>query len=128
MQEYRVYKHPAGELVAIKKGWSWPAFFLGCFWALYKKMWGIGFGVLIAAILLYGAVGTSPNGDLILNVLNFVIAIIFGVQGNGWVELTLKQRGFDYLTFVNASTPEGAIAMYLKEQSNTIDSREPFIS
>ena len=128
MQEYRVYKHPVGEIVAIKKGWSWPAFFLGCFWALYKKMWGIGFGVLIASILLYGTVGISSNGGLILNILNFIIAIIFGVQGNGWVELALKRRGFDYLTFVSASTPEGAIAMYLKEQSNTIDSREPFIS
>jgi len=48
-------------------------------------------------------------------VLNFVIAIVFGINGNKWREKNLQSRGYDYQDVVNASTPEGAIASWMKE-------------
>ncbi|WP_084286517.1 DUF2628 domain-containing protein [Halomonas halodenitrificans] len=38
--------------MAIKKGWSWPGFFFGPLWAMVKKMWGLGSGLLVAVIVL----------------------------------------------------------------------------
>ena len=132
MKRYTIYKHPIGQIEAVKQGWSWPALFLGFIWALYKKMWSIGLSILIISVLLYATVGMSSKGEIILNILSFVLGIFFGMQGNSWYESSLKSRGYDFLKTVNASTKEGAIGVYLKESSNTESKTqtktEPFFS
>lgn len=128
MNRYTIYQHPIGQIEAVKQGWSWPAFFLGFIWAMYKKMWGLGACLLIATILLYATVGTSSNGAIILDILSLVVGIFFGMQGNNWYESSLKTRGYDYLKTVNASTKEGAIGVHLRDPSNTDSKVEPFFS
>ncbi|GAK50611.1 hypothetical protein U14_01844 [Candidatus Moduliflexus flocculans] len=117
MKEYKIFQHPQGTIEAVKQGWSWPAFFFGCIWALVKKMTGLGIGVLAAFIVL-GAISASAGGDAeqaidgLTSLGGFVLAIVFGVNGNAWREKNLTARGFAYKTTVQAATPEGATALY----------------
>lgn len=127
MNKYKVYKHPVGDMEAVKQGWSWPAFFLSPFWAMYKKMWGLGFGVLILTGFIYAALGKSASIFSFADVVSIVISFFFGINGNDWRIANLESRGFDYMETVYASSPDGAIAVHLKNEANPDVKREPFL-
>lgn len=117
MKQYKVFKHPAGSHEAVKQGWSWPAFFFSFIWAMVKKMWGLGVGVLIGTFVLgffVGAAGMGEGGDALINILAIILNVIFGLKGNAWREKNLASRGFELADTVTAANPEGAIALYLK--------------
>lgn len=118
MKQYKIYSNPQGSYVAVKQGWSWPAFFFSWIWAMVKKMWGIGVGVLIAFFVVGFIMGVSGEGGAdLLNLAAIVMNIIFGINGNKWRENNLPTRGYEYKETVSAANPEGAIALYLKENS-----------
>lgn len=48
----------------IFRGWSWPCFFFGAFWYLYKRMWGMGLLWIVLAAVSYS--GLHWLGILIL--------------------------------------------------------------
>lgn len=127
MNKYKIYKHPIGTIEAVKQGWSWPAFFFASFWAIYKKLWGLGFGVLILSLFIYVALGTSASFFSFADLISLVICFIFGVNGNDWRIANLESRGFDYLETVSASSPDGSIAVHLKNETDPNAKREPFL-
>jgi hypothetical protein len=47
-KQFKVYTNPQGDYEAAEPGWSRNACGFGPFWALSKKMWTLGVGVLIA--------------------------------------------------------------------------------
>lgn len=56
--------------------WNWAAFFFNSWWFLYRKMYGIGFGIIIADIVI----GTfMPYLSLIFSI---AMAVISGLYGN----------------------------------------------
>lgn len=117
MKQYKVYKHPSVATEAVKQGWSWPGFFFSFIWAMVKKMWGLGVGVLIGFFVLgfiNGAAGGGSSGDALINVVAIIANIIFGINGNSWREKNLASRGFEQVDTVTAANPEGAVALYLK--------------
>lgn len=117
MKQFKVFKHPAGSHEAVKQGWSWPAFFFSFIWAMVKKMWGLGVGVLIGTFVLgffVGAAGMGDGGDVLINIFAIIVNVIFGLKGNSWREKNLASRGFERVDTVTAANPEGAIALYLK--------------
>lgn len=127
MNRYRVYKHPIGTIEAVKQGWSWPAFFLNSFWAIYKKMWVWGFGALIIGILSYALFGSSVSVVSFADVISLITGFIFGTSGNDWLCQNLESRGFDYMETVLASTPDAAIGIHLRNEANPNVNREPFL-
>ena len=117
MNQYKIFKHPSGVCEAVKQGWSWPAFFFGVVWAMVKKMWALGLGVLLAFVLLgivSGVAAGASGSDALFNVVNLIAAIVFGMNGNQWREKNLVARGFEHMDTVTAGNPEGATALYFK--------------
>ncbi len=117
MKQYKIYKHPSGLTEAVKQGWSWPGFFFSLIWAMIKKMWAIGVGLLVGFLFLgflIGAAGGGTGGDAIINLAALIVNIIFGVNGNSWREKNLSSRGFEEVNRVTATNPESAIALHLK--------------
>ena len=127
MHQYNVYKHPLGKFEAIKQGWSWPAFFLGFLWAMYRKMWWLGYGVFAGFIVLT-FITYSPNngpfGSPLYNIISFASMFVYGALGNQWLQSSLTSRGFDLVDTIHADTPDGAIANYLKHGTSATDDQE----
>lgn len=120
MKVYNIYENPTNILEAVKQGWSWPGFFFNWLWSFVKKMYGFGFaligtffalGLLSGLLEISGEVGLS----LIVNLLAFGVSIYVGSNGNVKRQENLVSRGYELKTTVTASNPEGAIAMYMKE-------------
>ena len=116
MKQYKIFESPAEGIQAVKQGWSWPGFFFGWIWALVKRMWGLGLGVLGAFFLLalFVAGSESPSTSILYNLAGLALAVLFGLSGNDWREKNLKSRGFDYRDTLSAANPQGAVALYLK--------------
>jgi hypothetical protein len=117
MKQFKVFKHPAGEVQAVKQGWCWPAFFFSLIWAMVAKMWELGVGYLVFSIILGIVVAASDGGDggeTLINIVSLAINIIFGVNGNAWREKNLLSRGFELRDTVTAANKDGAIALFLK--------------
>jgi hypothetical protein len=115
MRQYSVYRHPNGQMEAVKQGWSWPACLFMVLWALSKKLWLVA---LIWCVILFGAsillsVTLGEEGAEFSNVLSLAACGIFGVNGNAWRENNLRSRGFDCVDTVTANNPEGAVALFL---------------
>ncbi|MBE3102285.1 MAG: DUF2628 domain-containing protein [Firmicutes bacterium] len=123
MKQYKVFKNPSGSIEAVKQGWSWPAFFFSFIWAMVKKMWRIGVGVLIGCLvvgfiigLIFSDAGSAKAGDLLINIFAIILNIIFGVNGNSWREKNLLSRGFEQVGTVTAANPESAVALHEKDR------------
>src|ERR1700712_4820393 len=57
MSTYRLYKSPEGDIVRVKMGFSWQAFFVGSLSAIVKRTW-----LLAAVAFLYYMGETLYNG------------------------------------------------------------------
>ena len=120
MKQYNIYANPQGNYEAVKKGWSWPAFFFIFLWAMVKKMWGIGVGVLIALIVVIWISSYIENvsvGESLCFNASLIAGIILAIKGNKWRGSRLLKRGYEYNEIVTAATNEGAISLYIKEKS-----------
>jgi hypothetical protein len=122
-----LYVNPQGTSEAVKQGWSWPGFFFNIIWALIKKMWVLG-GVLLFVSIAIGVVeGTieassgkeAASGlNVLTSILNIVVSVVFGVNGNKWREKNLLSRGYEYQDTVEAQNPEAAIASWFKNSKS----------
>ncbi len=116
---YDVYHHPEQGYEAVKRGFSWPAFFFGMFWALAKKL------ILVSALLALAILGRRMlinelglQGALMfyvvetLHILTLVaLFLVPGYFGNAWRRWTLSRRGYQYAGRFEAETPDGALAV-----------------
>ena len=108
MKQFKIYANPQRSYEAVKQGWSWPAFCFGFIWALVKKMWALGFGVL-GVFLFLGFIGGEAGGGLeqainvITSIGGLILGIVLGVNGNKWRETNLISRGFNSKDTITAS-------------------------
>jgi fatty acid desaturase len=100
MSIYRLYKSPQGEIVRVKMGFSWQAFFVGSLKAIVRRTWllavvGLAF-YLIFAFYNGAPTATSRTAALLLLLLGFygVYMLFCGVNGNRWLDDSLRRRGF----------------------------------
>ena len=105
--------NPHGNYKAVKDGWSWTAFFFTGIWALVNQIWVLG---IVATIMEIGTALSIPGVGLGINLF---WSIIFGIKGNKMLAIQLLKRGYDDIAVVKSSTPEGAIAAYLKQTKTT---------
>ena len=100
MSTYRLYKSPQGEIVRVKMGFSWQAFFVGSLKAIVRRTWLLAaIGVLIYLIhAYYGGAPTTTSriAALLLLLLGFfaVYMLFCGINGNRWLGDSLRRRGF----------------------------------
>ena len=92
MSTYRLYKSPQGDIVRVKMGFSWQAFFVGSLKAIVRRTWllaAIGLLVYLLTAFYNGApTATSRTAALLLVLLGFygVYMLFCGVNGNRWLE------------------------------------------
>jgi hypothetical protein len=119
MKEFKVYRHATQDVVVIKKGFSWPAFFFGPIWMLVNEFWWL-------ASLWFGLYAVSPFIEEIafqppvsvIQILAFLLffLIMFGLwfvpgfKGNEWREKFFSKRGYELQDLVEAETSSAAVS------------------
>lgn len=127
LRKYKIFRHPNGQLEAVKQGWSWPAFFFSGVWLLVKKIWSLGlivcFFYLILTVMEAGFAGPEEGAGMAIQFLGIlvqlVIGVILGMSGQTLREKNLLSRGFELTKTVAASNPERALSRYLKAHQQT---------
>lgn len=115
MKDFAIYENPQGSQQAVKRGWSWPAFFFSWIWALTKKLWlKAGIMFLATFILGFSSEPLAAIHELVFLFVSVGVYGFFGAKGNAWVEANLQSRGYDCKMLVEALNPEGALATYAK--------------
>lgn len=119
MKTFTVYQHPSHGFEAVKKGFSWPAFFFGVIWILVKRLWWLAalwVGLYVALGLVDDVVDTSEEtGEqmivyLLIGIGYLALWVVPGFMGNRWKEANLTKRGFRLLGTVDAETVDAAVA------------------
>ncbi len=118
MKQYNIYENHEGLKEAVKQGWSWPGFFFSWIWCFTKKINGYGAGILVAAIFLNIITASSEEMSIFVLIIGLGISSWMGYSGNKLRGENLVRRGFMNNSTVTAATPEGAIAIYVKEKKN----------
>ena len=117
LKTYSGYIHPTEGSEVVKRGFSWPGFFFGFIWAFVKKLWVLGAVILpfdVVFILseeLGGEVVTAVAG-----LLEFVISLIVGVNGNAWRQRNLERSGYKLVAVGRAKDHKKALAAFEDEQ------------
>lgn len=74
--EYYIPKFKEIQELYKSTSWNWAAFFFNSWWFLYRKMYTIGFGIIIGEMIL-GAI--IPSLSLLINIC---VAVVSGLYGN----------------------------------------------
>lgn len=113
MKQFSIFQHPTHGYEAVKNGWSWPAFLFTWIWAFVKRLFLIGWLVL----LLVMALSSIPAPEVWL-VGNLIISIAMGAKGNELQVKRLRASGYEEVATVAATTPDAAVAAHLASQGD----------
>jgi uncharacterized membrane protein YgcG len=116
MASFRILTHPEHGTRAVKIGWSWPAFFFGLFWALYKRMWLLAASLFGFIVLSSVFIPATMEGQLISNVLFLGLNLTISMKGNQWYASLLETQGFTQQAQVEARNPGDALAVHANSQ------------
>lgn len=99
---------------AVKEGFSWPAFILSVFWALWHRLW-LAALIFFAANLALGVVLALTEADaLSAAAASLGLAALIGWAANDLRRASLSARGFAERAPVIAPTGETAILRYFE--------------
>lgn len=100
MASHLIFKSPSGDIVKVKTGFSWQAFFVGSLRSMIKRTWVLLGLVALGVYLLWWIDGTptasSRNVALLIafGVVCLCYMLFCGFQGNRWRVDSLLRRGF----------------------------------
>ncbi len=104
---------PDRDIVLIKEGFSWPAFFLSFVWALWHRMWlAAGLIVLAHAGISFGIYLVRPD-PLSQAVLSLGLAAIIGYLAADFRQTKLARQGFSLAGVVSGDDSDQAYRRFL---------------
>ncbi len=101
------------DLVLIKEGFCWPAFFLGPLWALWHRLWLAALVLLVADVALSGAALLLRLDGLSQGMVSVGFAAIVGFVANDLRRRALERRRFTFAAVVSAGGLEDAERRFL---------------
>ncbi|MBW2712438.1 MAG: DUF2628 domain-containing protein [Deltaproteobacteria bacterium] len=118
MAIYTIYKHDeAGLVQPVKLGFSWPAFFFGIAWAVFKQLWLVASLMMLGSITFTSISGmiaspeTPPDPNIFI-LWALSVSALFGAYGNDWVRKDLERQGYQVMCEVEANTPQDALERF----------------
>lgn len=140
MPSFKVYKHIAHGIQAVKQGWSWPAFLFDWIWACSNRLWQFSFGILFLILVIHfviasnipdecrygliffsrsfnygeGCTAIYVRAAFVEGILLLALKLGVGMIGNSEKQFILARRGFKLLGEVSANSADHAIAMVSK--------------
>ena len=101
------------DLVLIKEGFCWPAFFLGPLWALWHRLWLAALVLLVAALALGWAGMLLRLDGLSQGAVSVGFAAIVGFVANDLRRRRLARRHFTHAAVISGAGREAAEGRFL---------------
>ncbi len=101
------------DVMVIKEGFSWPAFFIPFIWALWRHMW---LAAIIYLLLLFATClfiyffSPDPISQV---VLTLGVAVIYGYVANDLQQSKLFKEGFALCAILKAADSDQAYSQFL---------------
>lgn len=113
LREFEIFTRPSLPTVAVKRGFSWPGFFLTWLWAFSRGLWVHGaiiLGVVVVVSLLdFVMLAGTP---VLIGLPGLIMAIVIGIRGNSWRVSKLEKDGYEFVGLVEARSPTAAATAY----------------
>ena len=104
---------PDRDLLVVKEGFSWPAFFLSFPWALWHRLW-VPAAVIFLAGAAIGLLGAKLHLDPLSQwALSLGLAAIVGYLGNDLRRRRLDRQGFALADVSSGDDADAALRRYL---------------
>jgi hypothetical protein len=116
MKSYKIFKHPSGDVTAIKEDWSWTAFLFGWIWALCHGVWPLALGVLALGMLVahaakaIGGAGEATLGAMVL--FGLLNSLVLGSIGNSLRARWQIRKGYVCAGTVEAGNAAAALQIH----------------
>lgn len=104
----------APDAQAVKEGFSWPAFVLSVFWALWHRLWLAALLFFAANLALGGVLALVGADALSSSVASLGVAALIGWAANDLRRAKLTRLGYAMRAPVIAPTGETAIRRYFE--------------
>lgn len=111
-KEFQIHSRGDIEFLAIKAGFSWPAFLCSWVWCLFKRL-PAEFAVFFTlfALMVLGRF-YWPEGTVFYWVAGVVMALVAGNKAAAWLARKAERSGYVFRGMVLAETPASAIAVF----------------
>lgn len=100
--------NPDRDIVVVKEGFCWPAFFFSVVWALWCRLWLVAVGLFVAEAVTGGIMAWLGANAVSRAIVSIGLALIIGVIGNDLRRWTLERRGFIESDIVAAADRDAA--------------------
>ena len=112
----------AEDLILVKNGFSYPAFFFTPLWIIHHKMWKELFALTFIFLIFYFLnQKTLLTGSDIFSIY-FSLALMIGVNANYWYSELLSGDGYQFMGCIFGKSNEAAkvkfIDNYLQDERN----------
>ncbi|MEE2760090.1 MAG: DUF2628 domain-containing protein [Pseudomonadota bacterium] len=104
----------AEDAEAVKEGFSWPAFVLSGFWALWHCLWLAALTYFSANVILGVLLVMAGADALASSIATLALAAIVGWTANDFRRAKLQARGYTEQAPVIAGTGNVAISRYFE--------------
>lgn len=101
------------DMVLVKEGFCWPAFFFTFVWALWHRLWLLAVLLLAGHLVLDAAVYAFGADPVSATALDIGYQVVVGILANDLRRRALERRGFAEAAVVSGPNRERALAAYL---------------
>lgn len=112
------------DIILLKDGFCWMAFFFSIFWFLYHKMWKESFVLFSANI----AIAILSSNGVITGEAKFFLEIIFAIfiaiNANYWLLESLKTRGYEFSGLIFGSNAVSAKIRFMKDLESDLENMD----
>lgn len=116
--KFSIYRSNSKSYVAIKVGWSHPAFFFGLIWCAYKRLYTPAIIIFSVSLFINIIFINHDQFSIISYVMNLCVAGFLGSSGNNLLVKQLIENGYIFVENTFAKNKEHAIEIFLKEHSD----------
>ncbi len=122
-KEFQIHSQGDQEFLAIKAGFSWPAFLLTWLWCLSKQLYLQAGGLFLLMIALVIAWKFQPEGAVFFGLLGVVTALVAGNKAGAWLARKAERTGYVFRGVVMGDTAAGAIALFRRSDPEALRRR-----
>ena len=120
-REFEILTKPTSAPIAVKRGFSWPAFFFSWIWAFSRGLWLEGILIVFVGIIIGLAEITVLAPYPILGILaSLAVSLYIGIKGNYWRSRRFEHSGYNYEGLISARSGKFALAAFARGERTTV--------